>query len=64
MRGALQPAPRVVPDLQALISAGLGLMFEVAHGSRVADRAASAVSAVVGNGFDGHFAGFRGVPWV
>ena len=28
--------------------------------SRVADRAGS---AVLGNGFDGHVAGFRGVPW-
>ena len=41
---------------------GLRLLVQV--GAGVADRAASAVSAVVGNGFDGHFAGFRGVPWV
>ena len=40
---------------------GLRLLVQV--GAGVADRAASAVSAVVGNGFDGHFAGFWGVPW-
>ena len=48
-----QPDDRTRRVLRLLVQVGAG----------VADRAASAVSAVVGNGFDGHVAGFRGVPW-
>ena len=45
-----QPDDRTRRGLRLLVQVGVG----------VADCAAS---AVVGNGFDGHFAGFRGVPW-